>query len=187
MEHKRILLPALALTLLLAVGAAVSVSGAALRPHHVRRQVAPRLLTPKKHLVNPRLTRSLRATTWRWQSILGRGRSRSAAPLHSPRALRFWRAHARRLMRLAARPPHKRQWLCIHRYEGSWGDDGDPYWGGLQMDRSFMRAYAPRTLLRRGWANQWTPLEQMWVAERAHRAGRGFYPWPNTARSCGLI
>jgi hypothetical protein len=27
----------------------------------------------------------------------------------------------------------------------------------------------------------------MWVAERALRAGRGFYPWPNTARMCGLI
>jgi len=27
----------------------------------------------------------------------------------------------------------------------------------------------------------------MWAAERAHRAGRGFYPWPNTARYCGLI
>jgi hypothetical protein len=27
----------------------------------------------------------------------------------------------------------------------------------------------------------------MWVAERAHRSGRGFYPWPNTARHCGLI
>jgi hypothetical protein len=27
----------------------------------------------------------------------------------------------------------------------------------------------------------------MWVAERAYRSGRGFYPWPNTARACGLI
>jgi hypothetical protein len=25
------------------------------------------------------------------------------------------------------------------------------------------------------------------VAERAYRSGRGFYPWPNTARACGLI
>ena len=65
--------------------------------------------------------------------------------------------------------------------------DGTPYWGGLQMDRAFMRQYAPRHLLRRGWANTWSPVEQMWVAERALRAGRGFYPWPNTARICGLI
>jgi hypothetical protein len=55
------------------------------------------------------------------------------------------------------------------------------------MDRSFMRQYAPRHLLRRGWANTWTPVEQMWVAERALRAGRGFYPWPHTARICGLL
>jgi hypothetical protein len=27
----------------------------------------------------------------------------------------------------------------------------------------------------------------MWIAEKAYRAGRGFYPWPNTARYCGLI
>ena len=78
-------------------------------------------------------------------------------------------------------------WLCIHSYEGSWTDSGDPYWGGLQMDRAFMEAYAPRWLLRRGYADRWTPLQQMWVAERAHRSGRGFYPWPTTARLCGLI
>jgi hypothetical protein len=41
-------------------------------------------------------------------------------------------------------------------------------------------------LLRRGWANRWSPLEQMWVAERAFPT-RGYYPWPNTARYCGLI
>jgi hypothetical protein len=27
----------------------------------------------------------------------------------------------------------------------------------------------------------------MWVAERAFKDGRGFYPWPLTARRCGLI
>ena len=84
------------------------------------------------------------------------------------------------------RPPHYNEWLCIHSHEGSWTDSGDPYWGGLQMDRSFMSSYAPPSLLRKGFANSWTPLEQMWVAERAYRSGRGFGPWPNTARMCGL-
>lgn len=84
-------------------------------------------------------------------------------------------------------PPHYSAWLCIHSHEGSWTDSGDPYWGGLQMDRSFMRSYAPAHLLRRGWANTWSMLEQMWVAEKAYASGRGFYPWPNTARMCGLI
>jgi hypothetical protein len=54
------------------------------------------------------------------------------------------------------------------------------------MDRTFIRTYAPSALLKRGWANRWSALEQMWVAERAHRT-RGFYPWPNTARYCGLL
>jgi hypothetical protein len=55
------------------------------------------------------------------------------------------------------------------------------------MDRGFMSSYAPRGLLRKGWANRWTPLEQMWVAERALRSGRSFAAWPNAARLCGLI
>jgi hypothetical protein len=118
---------------------------------------------------------------------MGLRRTRFAAPLNTRRALRFWGRRAQYLHRVAARPRDKRGWLCIHRYEGSWHDSGDPYWGGLQMDRGFMRRYAPRVLLRRGLANRWTPLEQMWVAERAYRSGRGYYPWPSTARACGLI
>ena len=85
------------------------------------------------------------------------------------------------------RPPHYREWQCIHRYEGSWRDTGDPYWGGLQMDREFMWTYG-RDMVRRygGWAHRWPPLQQMWVAERAWKT-RGFWPWPNTARMCGLL
>lgn len=84
-------------------------------------------------------------------------------------------------------PPHLADWLCIHRYEGSWDDPGAPYYGGLQMDWNFMQAYGRHLLETKGTADHWTPLEQMWVAENALRAGRGFYPWPNTARMCGLI
>jgi len=84
-------------------------------------------------------------------------------------------------------PPHYRAWLCIHHYEGAWNDRWDPYWGGLQMDRGFMLSYG-RDMVRRygGWADRWPPLAQMWVAERAWKT-RGFYPWPRTARMCGLI
>lgn len=82
--------------------------------------------------------------------------------------------------------PHLSAWLCIHSHEGAWTDSGDPYWGGLQMDRAFMSAYATRRLLARGWANVWSPREQMWVAERAWRV-RGFSPWPTTAAMCGLL
>jgi hypothetical protein len=137
--------------------------------------------------VNPRLTRRYRHTAWHWESVMGWRRTHFASPLHTRRALSFWRARAGRVRRQAGRPPHRFAWLCIHRFEGSWSDAGDPYWGGLQMDRSFMLRYAPASLLRRGWANRWSAVEQMWVAERAYRSGRGFYPWPHTARACGLM
>lgn len=98
-------------------------------------------------------------------------------------------------------PAHYQAWLCIHHYEGSWTDPNAPYWGGLQMDIAFMSTYGPPVLLgkpstpetarelfaRFGTADHWSPLQQMWVAERAYGSGRGFYPWPNTARYCGLI
>jgi len=82
--------------------------------------------------------------------------------------------------------PHRRQWKCIHHYEGSWQDSGSPYYGGLQMDLSFQRSYGYHFLASKGPANNWTPIEQMIVAEIAFNS-RGFYPWPNTARYCGLI
>ena len=62
-----------------------------------------------------------------------------------------------------------------------------PYYGGLQMDLGFQRAYGAKLLETKGTADNWSPLEQMWVAERAHASGRGFYPWPNTARYCNLF
>jgi len=76
--------------------------------------------------------------------------------------------------------------MCIHRYEASWDDPLGPYYGGLQMDLSFQRAYGGWLLRRKGTADHWTPLEQIWTAEKAFTT-RGFYPWPNTARACGLL
>ena len=182
MNDRRMLLP-LVLAALLVGGAISSFSDAASKP---RATPKPGTLSARPEpKVNARLTRRLRTATWRWQVVMGRRRSRLVAPLNTQKALRFWRREARRVRRLAAHPPHRLGWLCIHRYEGSWRDSGDPYWGGLQMDRGFMRHYAPRLLLRRGWADHWSPLEQMWVAEHAHR-GRGYSPWPNTSRFCGL-
>jgi len=137
--------------------------------------------------VNPRLIRHYRAQTWRWQALTGLSRTSAAIRPSTRGTLRFWVRSAGRAYKTAIHPPHRSGWLCIHRYEGSWQDSGDPYWGGLQMDRGFMGRYAPSYLLRRGYADRWSPLEQMWVAERAYRGGRGFYPWPSTARMCGLI
>jgi hypothetical protein len=137
--------------------------------------------------VSPRLIRHYRTVTWHWQAVMGKPKTRHSVWPNTGRTMRLWRRTARTAYAAYANPPHKRAWLCIHRFEGSWRDSGDPYWGGLQMDRSFMYGYAPHHLLRRGLADRWSPLEQMWVAERAYRSGRGFYAWPHTARMCGLI
>jgi hypothetical protein len=98
-----------------------------------------------------------------------------------------WRIRAERARFRAHHPPHLAEWRCIHRWEGSWTDPNSPYYGGLQMDLAFQRAYGPGLLRHKGTANHWAPYEQMWVAERALKAGRGFHPWPLTALRCGLI
>ncbi len=79
-------------------------------------------------------------------------------------------------------------WTCIHRHEGAWpSNTGNGYYGGLQMDRSFMATYG-RDMLRKygGYAHLWSPRDQIVVAQRAW-VTRGYYPWPNTARMCGLL
>jgi hypothetical protein len=136
-----------------------------------------------------RLIDRYRHETWRWQRLMGRRllRELPAPPADVAEKISVWKRVAVRTRQAAQNPPHKLQWLCIHQYEGSWTDPNPPYYGGLQMDLSFQRLYGGHLLRRKGTANHWTPLEQMWVAEKAHRAGRGFYPWPNTARYCGLI
>jgi hypothetical protein len=109
--------------------------------------------------------------------------TRSLTRLH--RIERRWRHRAHRAWWRAKHPPYLDAWLCIHRYEGSWADPGSPYWGGLQMDLSFQQTYGGWLLRHKGTADHWSALEQIWVAVRAARS-RGFSPWPNTARSCGV-
>ncbi len=140
-----------------------------------------------------------RVETWRWQSLMRKPRTptsyrerRSDDEKSVERIRDLWQARARTAQYQAKHPPHRGAWLCIHRYERNptqgWSTrTGNGYYGGLQMDINFQRAYGPELLRRKGTADRWTPVEQMWVAERAHRSGRGFYPWPNTARYCGLI
>jgi hypothetical protein len=132
--------------------------------------------------------------TWRWQRLMGKPLTQSAgrtlAKLSSEdlrHAVLLWRTRARKARRLARRPPHLHAFLCIHHFEGSWTDTGAPYYGGLQMDITFQAHYGGWLLRAKGTADHWTPLEQIWVAERAYMRGRGYWPWPNTARDCGLI
>jgi hypothetical protein len=133
--------------------------------------------------------RRYRSATGRLRLVMGR--RGALAPVRHVSLLRartIWRRRAFVTLRhFLAGPVHRRAWLCIHRYEGSWTDGGAPYYGGLQMDLGFQQRYGGVLLRAKGTADHWTPLEQMWTAENAYRSGRGFYPWPNTARSCGLI
>ena len=84
-----------------------------------------------------------------------------------------------------AEPPHRAEWLCIHRHEGRWKDPVPPTTAACRWTWSSSPRTARELLRAKGTADHWTPLEQMWVAERAYRE-RGFWPWPNTARYCGL-
>jgi hypothetical protein len=136
--------------------------------------------------------RHYQADTRHWLTVMN-GRPPTAASrslaAHSVARLRQierqWRHRAHRTWFRATHPPYLRQWLCIHRYEGSWADPGSPYWGGLQMDLSFQQTYGGWLLRHKGTADHWSMLEQIWVAVRASHA-RGFSPWPTTARDCGL-
>jgi hypothetical protein len=97
--------------------------------------------------------------------------------------------HAHRAVRRPAVPVWlERAFLCIHRYEAAWdANTGNGYYGGLQMDVSFQAHYGGPYLARYGTADRWPAWAQVAAAARAYRAGRGFWPWPNTARACGLI
>jgi hypothetical protein len=134
-----------------------------------------------------------RHVTWKWQRLMGVRLTRphihvrKASPEYRSWIRNLWYKRAHSAWRHAQNPPHEAAWNCIHRYEGAWNDTGAPYYGGLQMDLSFQQSYGADLLRRKGTADHWTAIEQMWVAERAYRSGRGFYPWPNTARYCGLI
>ena len=136
-----------------------------------------------------RLIQGHRQDVWRWERVMGRPLTRALShpPSDPTKRVEAWHRLAVTMHRRAVNVPHKGAWLCIHHYEGAWTDPSPPYYGGLQMDLSFQRRYGGPLLRLKGTADHWTPLEQMWVAERAHRTGRGFYPWPNTARYCGLI
>ena len=161
-----------------------------LDPVWVRRD---RQLAPGSRYLLRRIARH-RRETWRWQQLMGKQPTpasksvqRSRDPDYRRWALRLWKKRAVVARRQAHNPPREGAWRCIQRHEGAWNDPNAPYYGGLQMDLGFQRTYGSDLLRRKGTANNWTPLEQMWVAERAYRSGRGFYPWPNTARYCGLI
>jgi hypothetical protein len=115
----------------------------------------------------------------------------AAATLHAweDRSAAAALAVARHAVATPTVPPALRtDFSCIHGYEGSWtANTGNGYYGGLQMDLPFQRRYGSDYLRRWGTADHWPVWAQVAAAVRAYRSGRGFFPWPNTARACGLI
>jgi hypothetical protein len=121
----------------------------------------------------------------------------SAAAPSGQATLRLWQARlaAATLQVLRhgwARPPIpaslESAFLCIHHFEGAWtSNTGNGYYGGLQMDIGFQTRYGADFARRWGTADNWPAWAQLQAAVRAYRSGQGFYPWPNTARACGLI
>jgi len=163
------------------------------RPQVAKHVQAVKHVSPEVSVALLRRIYAHRDETWRWQRVMQRARTpfgdsaRHVSSLGYRRwAAGLWLHRAVAARRQAQSPPHRSQWLCIHRYEGRWADPDAPYYGGLQMDVGFQRAYGLDFYRAKGTADHWTPLEQMWVAERAFRT-RGFWPWPNTARYCGLL
>lgn len=153
--------------------------------------------------------------TWYWQSVMGRPDSRTyGRQLQSmgvpdlERAVHMWQRQASLAFNQAHNPPHLADWMCIHTAikdgrwsttldyvgggyhvsgngEGSWTDGGWPYYGGLQFGYNEWLTYGyPYTHKR--YANLATPLQQIWAGVRYWRVS-GFWPWPKTARACGLI
>ncbi|HZQ90128.1 MAG TPA: hypothetical protein VFA42_08965 [Gaiellaceae bacterium] len=144
------------------------------------------------HYLEGRLRR-YEQTTWYWERLTGApltetaGRTLSAMDVPDlRRTVARWERRALKAHRTAQHPPHMAQWMCIHHYEAAWNDVGSPYWGGLQMSLTFQERYGGWIYRMKGTADHWTPLEQIWTAEKALKS-RGFWPWPNTARLCGLI
>jgi len=110
------------------------------------------------------------------------------------RAIADWLAARSEKVRPAERPMRERvryydAFMCIAQHESGrrWDvSTGNGYYGGLQMDIGFQRTYAPGLYRTKGTADHWTAEEQIRAAGRAV-AARGFTPWPNTARMCGLL
>ncbi len=107
---------------------------------------------------------------------------RLRAELHRERAVRRVQA--------VGGSPLERDFLCIYAGEnGGYGwsaDTGNGYYGGLQMDDGFERTYGPEYYRAWGHSSNWPESVQIAVAIRAYLSGRGFEPWPNTSRACGL-
>jgi hypothetical protein len=179
-----------------AFAAAIAASAALLLPHESPGSGDRQLAAGSLHLLS-KIDR-WRERTWYWQRVMGKPRyptayldRRSRSLSYRQWVLELWKTRARVAKRRALHPPYLRKWLCIFSHErdprqGWRTNTGNGYYGGLQMDVSFQRRHGAWLLRAKGGAHRWTPIEQVWVAERGRRV-QGWYAWPVSARRCGLI
>lgn len=187
---RRLLLCVACVAAVLAVGSADAPAEKAARP-------ASPSLSPGSPYLLEAIARH-RRETWHWQRLMGKTRTlasfdedESRDPAYRRWVLELWKQRASRARRAAQHPPRLRQWLCIYRHERhpeqGWGTaTGNGFYGGLQMNIAFQRRHAQWLLRRKGTANRWSPVEQIWIAERGRKV-QGWGAWPNTARACGLL
>ena len=181
----------------LVCAAAVALASVALLSQPATAARSERTLAAGSRYLLPKIDR-WREETWRWQRLMNKPRTHSSfsareslSPAYRAWVLRLWKKRAERARRQAQRPPRLQTWICLFRHErhprqGWRTNTGNGYYGGLQMDIAFQKRYGHWLLRRKGTANRWSPIEQIWVAERGRRV-QGWYAWPNTARYCGLI
>lgn len=156
-------------------------------PHRCTSKPAPRLCSIHFHRHRTNVMRSkmnLHPIPYHWIA--------EKYPARRGRVLTYWvGVHKRTVTRLKNyHPSNYAGLLCIHGYEGSWTayNSSGPYYGGLQMDSSFMQHWGSDMLSKYGGrdARSWSPQDQLIVGARAV-AHIGYSPWPTTARMCHLL
>jgi hypothetical protein len=83
---------------------------------------------------------------------------------------------------------------CIARHEGGWeSNTGNGYYGRFQANSDFAWAYGRHYAKRVSYVRFWDGMPHLWpkwaqihMARHGYQA-RGWSPWPNTARACGLL
>lgn len=143
-------------------------------------------------------TASLKQKTHHWQAVMRITQSRPVpAPPKTSKLekaqfrYRVWSKRAATTWQRYSHPPNRENWNCIQRHETAppfpaWRTrSGNGYYGGVQMDMTFQRTHGEYLLEKKGTADHWTVLEQIWVAEHG-REVQGWGAWPNTSRMCGL-
>jgi len=133
---------------------------------------------------------SLRVSVKQWRSAMGAKSPRRELSASGSLEFRFnqWRRLARQTHAQYRNPPQKANFLCIHRFEGSWTDRDsghNGHYGGVQMGKDEWDKFG-RPYTHKEYPYQASMLDQLWAAYRYWLVS-GFSPWSQTAPNCGLL